>query len=83
MTVKSDVEKNIFEAIWKPFSSNLFYFIEGRKITNSVKKIIIFPHGRKIGNIFLPYVLDQIHMFEQKFYPDSNLRVKTIHELVK
>ena len=31
----------------------------------------------------LPYILDSIHLFEQKFCPDSNLRVKTMYESVK
>ena len=67
----------------KPFSSNLFYLLVLRKITNSVTKITIFLHGRKSEIFFLPYVLDLIHLLEQKFCPDSNLRVKTMYEPVK
>ena len=32
---------------------------------------------------FLQYVLNLIHLLEQKFCPDSNLRVKTMYESVK
>ena len=35
---------------------------------------------KKNQNCFLPYVLDLIHMLMQTFCPDSNLRVKTMHE---
>ena len=31
---------------------------------------------------FLPYVLDLIHLLEQKFCRDSNLRVKTMFESI-
>ena len=33
--------------------------------------------------VFLPYVLDLIHLLEQNICPDSNLRVKTMYESVK
>ena len=51
MLVKSGLE--IFFEIspcgshFQTFSSNSFYFMERRKITNSVTKITIFPHGGK------------------------------------
>ena len=32
---------------------------------------------------FLPYVLDLIDLLEQKFCPDSNLKVKLMYESVK
>ena len=32
---------------------------------------------------FLPYVFDLIDLLEQKFYRDSNLRVKLMYESVK
>ena len=67
----------------KPFSSNSFYSPVLRKITNSVTKITIFPHGGKSKIFFLPYVLDLIDLLEQKFYQDSNLRVKLMYESVK
>ena len=53
------------------------------KITNLVIKITIFPHGEKSEILFLPYVLDLIHLLEQNFCRDSNLRVKTMFESVK
>ena len=65
------------------FSSNSFYLIDLRKITNSVTKITIFPHGGKLKIIFLPCVLDLINVLEQKICPDSNLMVKTMYESVK
>ena len=63
-------------------SSNSFYFIERRKVTNSVTKITIFSHGGKL-DFFLLNVLYLIHLLEQKFCPDSNLRVKTMYESVR
>ena len=66
------------------FSYNSFYFIELRKITYSVTKITMFPHGGK--SKMLPYLLDLsnlINLLEQKIFPDSNLRVKTMYESVK
>ena len=57
------------------FSSNSFYFIELRKITNSITKITIFPHGI-IRNIFLPYVLDLINLLEQIIEQRSQFRGK-------
>ena len=41
------------------------------------------PEWRKIKNIFLPYVLDLIHLLEQQFCSDSIFRVKTMYESVK
>ena len=67
----------------KPFSSNSFYLLVLRKITNSVTKRTIFPHGEKLEIFFLPYVLDLIDLLEQNFYRDSNLRVKMMYESVK
>ena len=67
----------------EPFSFNSFYLLVWRKITNSVTKTTVFPHGGKSEIIFLPYVLDLIKLLEQKFYPDSNLRVKLMYESVK
>ena len=67
----------------KPFFSNSFYLLVLKKITNSVIKITVFPHGGKSEIFLLPYVLDLIHLLEQNFCPDSNLRVKTMYESVK
>ena len=66
----------------KPFSSNSFYLLVLRKITNSVTKTTIFPHGGKSEIFFLPYVLDLIDLLEQKFCWASNLRVKLMFESV-
>ena len=65
------------------FYFNSFYLLVLTKITNSVTKTTIFPHGGKSEIFFLPYVLDLINMLEQKFYPDSNFRVKLMYESVK
>ena len=67
----------------EPFSVNSFYLLVLRKITNSVTKTTIFPHGGKSEIFFLPYVLDLIDMLEQKFCQDSNVRVKLMNESVK
>ena len=65
------------------FYFNLFYLLVLTKITNSVTKTTTFPHGGKSEIFFLPYVLDLIKLLEQKFYPDTNLRVKLMYESVK
>ena len=65
------------------FYFNSFYLLVLTKITNSVTKITIFPHGGKSEIFFLPYVLDLIKLLEQNFYPDSNLRVKLMYESVE
>ena len=65
------------------FSFNSFYLLILRKITNSVTKMTIFPHGGKSEIFFLPNVLDLIDLLEQKFYRDSNSRVKLMYESVK
>ena len=65
------------------FYFNSFYLLVLSKITNLATKTIIFPHGGKSEIFFLPYVLDLISMLEEKFYPDSNLRVKLMYESVK
>ena len=67
----------------EPFSLNSFYLLVLRKITNSLTKMTNFPHGGKSEIIFLPYVLDLIDLLEQKFCPDSKLRVKLMYESVK
>ena len=67
----------------EPFSFNSFYLVVLRKITNSVTKMTNFPHGGISKIFFLPYVLDLIDLLEQKFYPDSKLRVKLMYESVK
>ena len=61
----------------KPFSSNSFYLLVLRKITNSVIKMTIFPHGGKLE------ILDLIDLLEQKFCRDSNSRLKLMYESVK
>ena len=66
-----------------PFSFNSFYLLVLRKIKNSVTKMTTFPHGGKSEIFFLPYVLDLIDLLEQKFCPDSKLRVKVMYESVK
>ena len=66
-----------------PFSFNSFYLLVLRKTKNSVTKMTTFPHGGKSEIFFLPYVLDLINLLEQKFYPDSKLRVKLMYESVK
>ena len=53
----------------KPFSSNLFYFIGE-----------VSSRMEENQNFFLPYVLDLIHLLEQKICLDSNLRVKQMYE---
>ena len=58
MMAKSGLEKNIFEIppCAKPFSENLFYFIErwiSGKIANSVIEITSFAHGEISIYIFL------------------------------
>ena len=63
MMLKSGLQK-IFLNFLKPFSSNSFYLLVLRKITNSVTKITIFPHGEKLEIFFLPYVLDLIHLLD-------------------
>ena len=77
--------KNIFlnSSMRKPFFSNSLYLVVFRKITNSVTKITIFPHGGKSKICFLPYEQDLIHLLEQKLCPDSNLRVKMMYESVE
>ena len=67
----------------EPFSFNSFYLLVLRKITNSLTKMTNFPHGGKSEIFFLPYVLDLIDLLEQKFCPDSKLRVKLMYESVK
>ena len=67
----------------KPFSFNSFYLLVLRKIKNSVTIMTTFPHGGKSEIFSLPYVLDLIDLLEQKFYPDSKLRVKLMYESVK
>ena len=48
MMVKSGLEKYFWNSsMRKPFSSNSFYLLVLRKITNSVTKTTIFPHGGK------------------------------------
>ena len=42
-----------------------------------------FPHGGKSEIFFLPFVIDLIELLEQKFCPDSKLRVKMMYESVK
>ena len=71
-----------------------FTSIDRKKIINSVTKMTIFPHGGK-AEIFLfaKYVTQDfpfngenvglIHLLEQKHFPNSNLRVKTMYESVK
>ena len=71
-----------FKELSKLKMFNSFYFMERRKSTNSVIKVTIFLHGGK-SDFFLPYVLDLIHLLEQNFCPDSNLRVKTMYESAK
>ena len=86
MRVKSGLRK-IFSksSMRKPFSSNSFYSLVLRKIINSVTKTTIFPLEGKSQIFFLPYVyvLALIHLLEQNFCLDSNLRVKTMFESVK
>ena len=67
----------------EPFSINSFYLVVLRKITNSVTKMTNFPHGGISKIFFLLYVLDLIDLLEQKFCPDSILRVKPMYESVK
>ena len=50
------VKKNFWNSsMRKPFSCNSFYLLVLRKITNSVTKTTIFPHGGKSEIFFLPY----------------------------
>ena len=67
----------------EPFSFNSFYLVVLRKITNSVTKMTNFPHGGISKIIFLLNVLDLIDLLEQKFCPDSILRVNPMYESVK
>ena len=67
----------------EPFSFNSFYLVVLRKITNSVTKKTIFPHGGKSEIFFLPYVLVLMDLLEQKKIRDSNLRVKLMYKSVK
>ena len=62
--------------------SKIKFFGLKMMVTKKVTKIAI-PHGRKSEIFFLTYVLDLIKLLEQKFYPDSNLRVKLMYESVK
>ena len=62
------------------FSFNSFYLLVLRKITNSVTKTTIFPHGGKWETFILPYVLDLMDLLKQKLCQDSNLRVKLMYE---
>jgi hypothetical protein len=48
-------------------SSNSFYFIERRKVTNSVTKITIFSHGGKLDFFFVKCTL-----------PNSPVRAKVL-----
>ena len=50
--------------MWEPFSFNSFYLLVLKKITNSVTKTTIFPHGGKSEIFFLSYVLDLIKLFQ-------------------
>ena len=84
MMVKSGLENYFLNSFMpKPFSSNSFYILVLRKITNSVTKMTIFPHGGKSEIFLLQYVFDLIDLLEQKFYRDFNLRVKLMYESVK
>jgi len=68
----------------KPFSSNSFYLGVLRKISNSVTKITICPHGGIKKKDFLDQLFTNI--FRPKIVildPDSNLRAKTMYESVK
>ena len=67
----------------KPFSCNSFYLLVLRKITISVIKMTIFPHGEKSEIFILPHVLDLMDLLKQKLCQDSNLRVKLMYESVK
>ena len=64
----------------EPFFKNSFYLLVLSKITNLLTKMTNFPHGGKSEIFFLPYVLDLIDLLEQKFYQDSNLRVKLMYD---
>ena len=79
--MKSGLEKIVLkflhaEAIFFQFLL-LTSFEENPKFSNKNNHL---PAWRKIGNIFLPYLLD---LLEQKLCPDSNLRVKLMYETVK
>ena len=67
----------------EPFFKNSFYLLVLRKITNSLTKMTNFPHGGKSEIFFSPYVLDLIDLMEQKFCPDSKVRIKLKYESVK
>ena len=61
----------------EPFFKNSFYWRVLRKITNSVTKMTIFLHERKLEIFFSPYVLDLIDLMEQKIMPRFQFKGKT------
>ena len=68
MTVKSGLQKICLKFLHA--EAIFFYAIllhRNCKITNSVTKITIFPHGGK-SEFFLPYELDLIDLQENFFY---------------
>ena len=67
----------------KPFSYNPFHLLVLRKITISVIKMTVFPHGGKLETFILPYVLDLMGLLEPKFCWNSNMRVKLMYESIK
>ena len=64
----------------KKYSKSKIHILPNYEQTNLKTAIV---HGGKSEIFLLPYVLDLIKLLEQKFYPDSNLRVKLMYESVK
>ena len=81
MMVKSGLEKTFLKFLHGEAIS--FYFILLYRKEDNHKFSTKNNHLPAWRKIFLPYVLDLIHLLEQNFCPDSNLRVKTMYESVK
>ena len=84
MMVKTGLEKIFLKFLHA--ETIFFWFIliyrkeENDKFSNKINHL---PPWMKIRFFFFTYVFDLIHLLEQKFCPDSNLRVKAMYESVK
>ena len=75
--VKSGLEKIFLKFLHgKPISSNSFYLLVLRKITNSATKITIFPHGGKSEIFFTICAWPNWH-YGEKILPRCQFEGKT------